>query len=62
MPDHRARQKQNGMTEDAFFKNVGGNFTENAGQFLTSSGTARQTELARWFTFRPPPETNGSCF
>jgi hypothetical protein len=35
------------MTEDAFFKNVAGNFAENAGQILNSSGTARQTELAR---------------
>jgi hypothetical protein len=40
-----------GGTGDAVFKDAAGNFAANAGQILTTAGTARQIQLAGRFTF-----------
>jgi hypothetical protein len=40
-----------GGNGDAVFKDAAGNFADNAGQILTTAGTARQIQLAGRFTF-----------
>ena len=40
-----------GGNGDAVFKDAAGNFADNAGQILTTAGTARQIQLVGRFTF-----------
>jgi hypothetical protein len=40
-----------GGSGDAVFRDAAGNFADNAGQILTTAGTARQIQLACRFTF-----------